>query len=180
MTLGILEAAQVDAVDGILRKYGVKDSLKLNNTVLIHSFIIDLCKNSDPSKGVRLSEPMFGLMKEIMDFCKTYIYRHPKIERYKAFVKHILDNLFEVLAFVADDISGGKNDFEKYCPSLYSDFKSYLMKYAIQFTTNDNYSAIQKIYDLTKNEDRHFACIDFISGMTDQYAIKKFKETITF
>ena len=48
----------------------------------------------------------------------------------------------------------------------------------MQETTN--YLKLQRFMIWKKSADVYQACIDFIAGMTDQYAIKKFKESITF
>jgi len=39
---------------------------------------------------------------------------------------------------------------------------------------------IRKIYDLETEMGKEQACLDFISGMTDKYAISMFKKAISF
>lgn len=180
MLLNLLEPHQIEEVDSILHEHGIEDSVKLNNTVLIHGFIIDLCECSNPTDGIRLSDSKRKMMDEIKVFCYKNIYKHQKIERYKGFVDHIIKNLFEILLGIATEDTTNSSVYEKYYPGLYKDFKYYLSCYAKQFKKEGKYEKIKKIYDIDNEKDRCLACVDFISGMTDQYAIKKFKESITF
>ena len=178
--LGILKPEQIGEIDNLLQENGISESLKTNNTVLIHNFIIDLCTNSNPDAGIKLSDTKLALMKKVKDFCYKRIYMHPKIERYKKFIAHLLKDIFLVLMDLIDDIIEGREESRKYCPTLYDGFKSYLAKYSKQLESTEEFSNILKIYDLGLKEDKVLACIDFISGMTDQYAIKIYKETIAF
>ncbi|EKO39756.1 MAG: dGTP triphosphohydrolase [Solidesulfovibrio magneticus str. Maddingley MBC34] len=180
LLLKLLEPEQIQLVDDILHKHGIDDSVRVNNTVLIHGFIIDLCENSSPADGIRLSDSKRQMMDEIKSFCYKYIYKHPKIERYKLFVEHIITNLFDILCEISNSYKQDSPSCKKLYSGLYKDFNEYLGCYSKQHAKDDKYSKVKKIYDLESDQDRAMACIDFISGMTDQYAIKKFKESITF
>ena len=66
VALGLLNSDQLGKLNGILKEHGIEPGLKLNNTVLIHSFIIDLCENSTPQGGLMMSQSKTQLMNEIM------------------------------------------------------------------------------------------------------------------
>lgn len=181
ITLKILSPKKMEELNAIMtRNMGSKKGA-LNNTVLIHDFIADLCLNSNPGQGIRFSPAMFHLMREVKDFCYENIYRHSKLERYKKFVGCIIHGIYEILEqLVASFLEGHADD--EVCvlyPGLCSDFREYLEKYVKHFGERKEYEHV-KIYDLADERDRSMACIDFISGMTDQYAIKKYKEIIAF
>ncbi|WP_084457901.1 deoxyguanosinetriphosphate triphosphohydrolase family protein [Desulfocurvus vexinensis] len=185
LNLNILKASDVDQVDKMLSRGGFEGSLRANNTVLIHCFIVDLCKESSIRGGICFSQNAAQLMKDVKDFCYEKIYRHKNIERYKLFVERIINGLFEVLMEMVDAVAHDQknlcDELRGFYPSLFKDFEFYLSVYSVGIPgVEEKYAEIEKVYNLKNVEDRIIACIDFISGMTDQYAIKKFKETITF
>lgn len=180
LTLGILGKNKINELDKLLKTHGVDDSMKLNNTVLIHSFIIDLCENSSPKNGIRLSPQKLNLMNKIKDFCYDNIYKHSKIERYKKFVEHLLKDLFTVLLDICEQHPKNQSELKILYPTLYSEFSTYYSRYARLNAPPHKYEKNLKIYTPSERNDNIRACVDFISGMTDQYAIKRYKETITF
>ena len=70
ITLGILEKSQISELMNSLRcvgKFGKLNIKELNNTALMHEFIINLCQCSTPEKGICLSDEYFELMKQVKD-----------------------------------------------------------------------------------------------------------------
>ena len=74
-----------------------------------------------------------------------------------------------------------------YYPSLATDFKEWLVKYVdfdiVPDSRKEKAGAYENIKPFCKLETKEIyvqAIIDFISGMTDGYAIKLFNELITF
>lgn len=181
LVLGVLCRDDKSKLFQIINKY-IKDEVCLNNTVLIHSLVVDLCKNSNPDNGIKLSESHYALMCEVKEFCYTHIYRNEKVEIYKRFVDLVIRTLYEVLFPMISEWSNMDCDtkFKKYYPSLSLEFFDYIRKYSVQHCCDNEYGEIKKIYDLEMVEDRTQACIDFISGMTDKYAIRMFKDIISF
>lgn len=179
-TLKVLDTPKIQQLNDILSKHTGDNSVCTANTVLIKTFIKDLCEHSTPSRGIILSPMIFSLMKEIKDFCYKNIYSHEVLERYKKFVTHVINALFEVLhqAVVQFNIDEKNRKF-LFCPKLEKDFFDFLYCYCKNVPSN-NYSHNLKIYDLSKPTDQIQACLDFLSGMTDQYALKHFKEIISY
>ena len=119
-------------------------------------------------------------MKDIKNFCYDNIYKHDVLERYKKFVEHLMTGLFSVLQIIAKNfISEKGHKVHTHCPILEKDFSHFLQIYSQQHTMK-KFEKIKKIYQLSNEQDRNIACIDFLSGMTDHYAIRSFKETISY
>jgi len=180
ITLKVLTADKLDELNDLLKSSGVSEDIKINNTVLIHTFITDLCQNSSPASGIALSDQIFSLMKSVKSFCYKNIYSHVVLERYKNFVDHILKGLFDFLLDTCKNFCLFGKEKDNFCPKLSGEFVTYLKCYSKGFGCEDKFSKIKKIYDLSNTDDWCFACVDYISGMTDQYAISRFKEIITY
>ena len=69
VTLGILDKHLDELYFLVGHSNGV-----INNTVIIHNLIYDLCTNSSPEKGLCLSENSLTLMNKIKEFNYKYIY----------------------------------------------------------------------------------------------------------
>jgi len=180
ITLNVLTPDKLDELNGLLESSGVSADIKINNTVLIHTFITDLCKNSSLDNGIALSDEKFNLMNKVKYFCYENIYNHAVLERYKKFVDHILKGLFEYLLQTVKNFCLFDKDSDNFCPKLSAEFIKYLKNFSNNCICEDKYSETKKIYDLNNKDDWCIACIDYISGMTDQYAISRFKEIITY
>lgn len=179
-TLNILSTSQLTKLNQILKAYSFGKTKEPTNTTLIKTFTRDLCDHSTPDNGICLSKETFNMMKEIKNFCYDNIYTHDVLERYKNFVDHLVTGLFSVLQIIVKNfVSEKRNKIETYCPTLEKDFSKYLQIYS-QHHQCKKFEKVKKIYNLHQEYDKNLACIDFLSGMTDQYAIRSFKETISY
>jgi dGTPase len=182
LRLNLLSDSQKRKLSKIVRDIGKFDIKEINNTLLIHRFIIDLCNNSTPDNGLIISESHFSLMNSVKDFNYENIYRHPRVERYKRFVRLVITTIFEVLADIYDF---NKNEldrrklqtFRSNYPLLSRTFEAWLNKYTKRNSTTQKHRAI---YDLSSSKDYMRAVLDYLSGMTDQFALQIFNETIKF
>lgn len=73
--LKILEEEQLEELNNIM---GRKDGYRLNNTVIVHELITDLCKNSTIEKGLTLSNEALEMMDKVKEFNYKYIYKSRK------------------------------------------------------------------------------------------------------
>ena len=179
-TLSILSSKQLHTLNSILKSHSCGKAKEPTNTTLIKTFIRDLCDNSTPDSGICFSQETFDLMKDIKGFCYDNIYKHDVLERYKAFVEHLMTGLFSVLQIIAKNfISEKDHKVHTHCPTLEKEFSYFLQIYSQQHTMK-KFEKVKKIYKLSDERDRNLACIDFLSGMTDHYAIRSFKETISY
>ena len=71
----------------------------------------------------------------------------------------------------------------KQYPLLGSTFEDWLVKYTdydLEKRTLMKYDSIQQVFDLSQTEGFQKCIIEFISGMTDQFAIAVHEEIVSF
>ncbi len=161
----------------------------LNTTRLMHELIIDLCENSSIENGLKFSQDSLNMMDEIKDFNYQYIYRSERFKYFKKFSSLVLNSIFKELLSIYDGENTILNLVDKKANSttLISEFASWITQYCElsdfknQFLDDNNMYKNKKIYNRLEKEELYIrAILDFISGMTDQYAIKIFNELIQF
>ena len=160
--------------------------VRITNTLLINTFISDLVAHSSIEAGLSFSPSVFNLMNDLMEFSILRIYSHRRLQAFAKYAELMLTQLFEHLAAycTADGQSAAiiqhlEQDYATY-PELCGNFRAYLRKYAYPVEGNSR-SALngnKPIYDLESKEGYYQAIIDFLSGMTDHYAMKTFQELI--
>lgn len=166
-------------------KYGEK---VINTTVIIHNFIISICENSSPENGILLSDKYSEMLDEIKRFNYEKICKNKKFEVYNKYVGMVIRSIYEVLidAYSGEDTVYELLKLKSVYPILISDFVDFLNKYMDDemlgkktFTyrryLNENiYGRLE-----TKN-DYVCAIVDYISGMTDRYAIEIYNELLRY
>ncbi|MGE4292465.1 MAG: deoxyguanosinetriphosphate triphosphohydrolase family protein [Desulfovibrio sp.] len=183
LATGILTPDQRGELDELARGYGEIKAREINNTVLLQFFIQDLRRHSDPDQGIRLSEKNAEFMERLKAFNYRQIYLHPKLEQYKKYVRLVLETLFAELEEPLNQ--GGLERVRAEAakrPTLYRVFLDWLEKYSTQGreTAPPNKFGNRVLYDLDTPEGRFQTVLDFISGMTDNYALRSFEELISF
>lgn len=131
------------------------------NGDIINSLIIDLIKNTKDNDSVGFSDEMFEKLKILKNFNYRYIYAHKTIAEYRKKGEKILEELFDYLLDLYDN---NGQDFEKYKTdesSLKNSFGKYLQKMRPLYQ-KENFIPKQIV-------------TDYISGMTDNYALKAYK-----
>ena len=167
----------------------------INNTVLMHQFIVNLCEQSDPVDGLVLSHKYLELMNEIKKFNYENIYKHPRLLYYKRYAELIIQSIYQELQTwnKGEATTNKVLEMTNFYPTLGRYFLEWLQKYSdlgrIQrqqvenrkkVARNSNYNN-KVIYNvLSNNKDYQRACVDFIAGMTDSFAEKIFKELTCF
>jgi len=140
--------------------------------------ITDLCNNSTPDKGLIISEKNIELMDILKDYNYKFIYKNEKFIPYKNYVNLVITSIFEVLYNLYD----AENTISKlrYLKSNYPELTKEFIKWLRLYTYIDEKGhgiKHKKLYGQLGTEKKYArAIIDFISGMTDQYAIKIFNE----
>lgn len=191
LTLNILSQKQIDELLKIVREVCVVSSSEniesINNTVLIHNFTVDLCKSSSPQNGICFSSKYLELINSIKEFNYKYIYNHERLKYFKSYAKLIIESIYDFLSgFYSSNVKDifNKLDFHlNEYPYMINSFRDWLVKYSLFDSGNlkrpDKYENI-KIYRLSNKNDYLMAVIDYITGMTDNFAIKMFDELIKF
>lgn len=185
--LNFLTKENIDMLSDMAKEY---DKMAINTTVIIHNMIYDVCKNSSPEKGICLSETFHEQLKAIKQFNYEFIYRNKRLEPFTKYARLVIEQIFEVLASVYDgeDTLEALRKNARFYPELMGAFADWLSKYCE--TELDMFSNVtektvkcrnKKIYGMLETKEIYLgAVIDYISGMSDNYAIRVFNELITY
>lgn len=174
----------------LLRMARANDQDVLNTTVIMHNLIIDICENSSPEKGICLSPRFLEQINLIKNFNYKHIYGHERLAPFKEYSRLVINQIFDVLKKTYD----GKHSWvlmkekKKYYPVLMDSFDKWLACYCCVDIIPEGEllnSALncenEKIYEKLEDERIYIqAILDFISGMTDRFAIKVFNELLNY
>lgn len=185
LNLKILTRKQLKELIKIVKKNTGESLSEINNTAIMHKFIVDICNSSSPNSGICLSKNHFSLMKELRAFSSEYIYQHERLKIFINYAQLILESIYKTLKKgyrKKDTLKEINSKYYNTYPLLISTFSDWLRKYS---DNNDGYSRESKyknciLYDMNDEKQYLQAIIDFISGMTDSFAIKVFNELTTF
>lgn len=175
--MNFIEQRDLVKLRNISKKYGEST---MNTTVIMHNFIINICENSSPKDGIRLDDKHNEMLKEIKNFNYDYIYTNKKFDTYRKYAGLIIRSIYETLLQVYSGMNTLKKlkHLSKFYPKLAKDFSNYLKQYLI--ASEDKYYNT-KIYGQLETKDIYVqAIIDYISGMTDRYAVSTFNELIKY
>jgi dGTPase len=179
LRMNILNDDQLSEFRDILGHTKIKH---LNNTTLMHNFVVDLCEHSSPEEGIKLSDEFVYLMNEVKRFNYKYIYKHKRLINYVKYAELIIDTIYETLSELYDSAETFKN-IEKDAtihPKLSAAFLRWLKYYTLQLRWENSKFQNEILYDLTKRRDYIQAIVDFIASLTDRVAIELFEELTTF
>jgi len=181
LALKILLPSDIRKLKRAVRPYTSARIKALNTTVIMHDLIIDLCTNSSIERGLCLSPNYFNLMKALKQFNMDNIYNHWKIENYKKYAALVISSIYGMLKkfYRGEKTLAEIARYKEVYPILSKVFNEWIVKYAALDGRNKRYKN-KTLYDLKDETDYNTAIIDFISGMTDSFAIKMFDEIITF
>lgn len=183
LRLKFIDGKDIRELRKVSKKYGEK---AVNTTVIIHNFIISICENSSPENGIRLSELHNNMLNEVKAFNDKAIYHNEKFNVYRKYAALIIRSVYDTLmsAFDHEKTPSKLLKMRGTYPILINDFMQYLMQYStldFPHTCNSAKYINFKIYGgLETKEIYGQAIIDFISGMTDRYAVTVFNELIKY
>ena len=159
----------------------------INTSVIMHEFIVDLVKNSSVENGICMSEEKVALMNEIKRFNISHIYNHKKLEPFVKYSRLIIDTIFDYLAQFYNHMSTLSDIKENRKDLVSEDFYRWLIKYCSTGIVPGEDASVRerydnhKIYGTLEDEKVYYrAVLDYISGMTDAYAIDSFNAIISF
>lgn len=186
LRLHFIDNKEISKLIKISKKYNEK---VINTTVIIHNFIISICENSSPENGIRLSDKHNSMLNEVKDFNYNAIYKNEKFKIYRNYVALIIRSIFDTLMDLFDYTNTPVKLLKmiKIYPILIKDFLHYLNQYSnFKYTNPDVARQVEKykntkIYGSLETKELYTqAIIDYISGMTDRYAITVFNELIKY
>ncbi len=176
ISLGILEE---DKLEELAERAGSILGRKINNTILINSFINDVCQNSDPERGICFSDEIFAIIKMFVDFNLQNIYRCARVEAADKYFKLIINEIYYLLADFYDGIHTKQSlsELERQYPTVGKRFTSWLCAYS---GGADEQTYNRKVFDITDERSYKKAVITYISGMTDKFAEETYNGIIGF
>ncbi len=159
----------------------------VNTTVLINDMIVDLCNSSSPETGISFSDEYFKFILELNKFNFSRIYTHWRLVEFQHYAKNIIETIYRTLEKTQLYAKNGRlASALRYFPKLCQTFEDWLVKYT-------NYQpqhqidrkkicryCTRQVFDITQEESFQKCIIEFISGMTDQFAIQVYEEIISF
>ena len=187
VSLGFLDRAAQHELMKMARK---NDAQVMNTTVIMHDMIIDICKNSSPERGIALGASYSRLLDDIKRFNYKHIYSHPRFKPFINYSRLALTEIFEALAELYD----AHHTFEaikkakRFAPRLMTSFERWLSRYCETDTVPEGElleralsCENEKIYGRLETKEIYLqAVIDYISGMTDRFAVETFNELLEF
>lgn len=187
INLGFLNEATKNE---LLKMAQANDERVLNTTVIMHNLIIDICENSTIEKGICLSPRFLEQINSIKRFNYQYIYKSERFEPFKEYSALVIRQIFNALmkTYAGKESWREIDEKKKYYPVLMDTFGKWLAQYCeINIVPQGDLRAVaancenRKIYGgLADQKIYASAVIDFISGMTDRFAIKVFNELLTY
>lgn len=187
INLGFLDQT---AQSQLLKMARANDERVMNTTVIMHNMIIDICQNSSPECGIRMSKKFNDQLTEIKQFNYEHIYRHSRFEPFKHYSELVISQIFSVLYALYDD----KHTWDaleknrRFTPVLVDSFEKWLARYCSTDVVPDGIlkrisleCENEKIYQELQEKELYIqAIIDYISGMTDRFAISLFNELLEY
>ena len=157
----------------------------VNPSVLINDMIVDLCENSNPSEGLFFSQSYFRFITELKKFSYANIYNHWRLVEFQKYARNVLETIFNTLMRAQIYVQKGNVELQlSPYPRLGDEYTKWLLHYTnYAEKTNQKKPAnaeTSAVFDIFDNESYKKCVIEFISGMTDMFAIECFTEIISF
>lgn len=156
----------------------------VNTSSLIHEFIVNLCANSNPDCGLTFSLEHYEMMNKIKKFNYQKIYSNKRFVPFQDYATLVINTIYKFLLGYYDGYNTINKlaKYSKFYKTLALDFSDWLIKYS---NIDEKTHLLRKyrnkiIYNIEEMKDYKKAVIDYISGMSDSYAIKAYNELIEF
>lgn len=180
LSLKLLDGSKIQELKEIL---GMKPDEALNNTKIINDLVVDICQNSSPEKGLCFSSGKLALIDSIKRYNYENIYNNPRMEASNEYFRVVINRIYNTLK----NLYGGSeseiiekfNQYEVFYPQIVSQFRDWLNKYW-NLNKRENCNLENKIVFELNEKDFCKAIIEFIAGMTDNFAIDVYNEIIRF
>lgn len=172
--------------------HALRSGKAVNTTTLINDLIVDLCEQSSPEKGLCFSDEYFKFILELKKFNFAHIYNHWRLGEFAIYAENIISTIFRTLQKAKVYAENGRvSQALRYYPKLCSTFEDWLVKYTSYkpfIIERHDYVDKKNIlkyntkpcFDISDEESYTKCVIEYISGMTDQFAIQVYEEIITF
>jgi dGTPase len=170
-------------VKKVIRAINIEE---INNTNIIHYFMVDLCECSNPETGLSFSDSMGKLLLFLKDFSMNNIYKNRRLSYFKEYAGLVLESIFKILTAI--DFNYDINKLRQFLSRLdneYEELTKYFRKWLVKHSNiykerEPKYEEVKVIYNIENLPEYKRAVLDFIASMTDTFAIKLFGEIISF
>lgn len=159
----------------------------INTTVLINDMVVDLCNESRPETGLCFSEPYFKFISELKKFSYEKIYSHWRLLEFKSYAQNVLGTIYRTLMGTQSFAKNGRiPSAMRYFERLSTTFEDWLVRYSnyIPKDAPDRKKTLRYdtpvVFDVSDWESYQKCVIEYISGMTDNFAITCFEEIVSF
>lgn len=143
----------------------IRSELGITNGDIINTLVLDLIENSKDAESICFSDEKHKLILELKDFNNSKIYSHPSIVKWRTDGENIIRFLFEhFLELFTQNGFDGRKYKVKNPKKIDLSFSNYLLKMKAFYKKEDT-SPKQII-------------TDYISGMTDEYALRCMSDLI--
>ena len=180
LTLKLLDSDKIQELKAIL---GMNPNDALNNTKIINDLVVDICQNSTPEKGICFSSEKLRLIDNIKKYNYDNIYNNPRMEASNEYFKVVINRIYNTLKNMYADseisIKEKFNQNEKFYPQVISQFKDWLEKYW-SLNNRENSNLDNRVIFTLNEKDYCKAIIEFIAGMTDNFAMDVYNEIVRF
>lgn len=147
----------------------IMDTIGANNSDIINYLILDLVHNSS-EKELSFSNECFDLLLILKEYNYNRIYNHPKIIEYKKYCRRII---FSVYSYLSELYSNNMWEYDFYKNS-HMNIDKYFGRYLNNMYTF--YEEEKKLNNWKEGDLKKQILSDYISGMTDKFAIDCMKE----
>ncbi len=140
----------------------VRNTIGDRNDAIINNLVLDMIENSKDIDVIGFSDKIYESLTNLKYFNYKHIYEHKTLLEYNRFCKNIVVKLFD---YISELLDKNKYDIEKISLSknkLDRDFGEYIEK-------------MRWFYMKNRESDLQIV-IDFISGMTDNYALNSYEQ----
>ena len=178
LSLKLLDKDKIQELKEIL---GMKREEALNNTRIINDLIVDICQNSTPEKGLCFSKEKLNLIDSIKKYNYENIYNNQRMVASNEYFKIVLNRIYITLKdlYSENNIKQNFKNAQKFYPNVIPQFEEWLERYG-ELNNRENTNLKNKIIFGYNKKDYYKAIIEFISGMTDNFAIDVYNEIIRF
>lgn len=178
LTLKILDGNKIIELKKIL---GMEENEALNNTRIIKDLIVDICENSTPEKGICFSKEKLALIDGIKKYNYENIYKNTRMEAANEYFNIVINRIYNTLKniYSEENLDDSFKNAQKFYPNVIPQFKEWLERYWNLRDTNEKLLKNKIIFE---NNYQNYckAIIQFISGMTDNFAMDVYNEIIRF
>jgi dGTPase len=180
ITIGILDREKIETLSDIL-SCGKKE--KLNNTVIINKLINDLCQNSSIEDGLTLSLDCFEMLNAIKNFNYQNIYLSDRLAPSARYFNLVINEIYETLkkTYAGVNTALEIQTLGRYYPNLSKSFLDWIGCYWELTVRTESNLKNSVVYEILHDQKNYYkAILDYISGMTDNFAIDTYNEIIRF